>query len=915
VACLDANFIAQYFDLELTPAETDRLFSHIDACAACAQLFADTVVAQRNAAGPTEVDPSGSTMAEPAGRTTPGRRRRALPESRPALGKYEVERILGMGGMGVVYAARDPELDRKVAIKLLRPDSRISASTLRARLGREAQAMARLSHPNVINVYEIGTHGEQVFVVMELIDGVTLGEWLRDNERSWREIVQAFVAAGEGLAAAHRAGVVHRDFKPDNVLISREGRVCVTDFGLARIARSDSDPAAAPSGPVKALDTNMTYSGLLVGTPAYMAPEQMRGEPTDARADLFSFCVALYEALYGTRPFLGDQVDELRAAVERGKLAAPKRVVGPSEHRRAIERGLRSRPDERPASMGELLAILRVDPIARRRRRIAIAAAGVAAIAVAAGFVQLRRRTQLCLGGDARLAGIWDAQRRNAVHAAFIKTGSPAVESIWQGVARALDRYTSDWVAQRERVCEATRIRGEQSEALLDVRMQCLDDRLDEVRALTDVLMAADVRTLDRTADAVHALSSFADCAHLQSANAPRPVPAALKEEVERLKRRTDDAAAHERLGRAREAVDITSSVLAEPATAEHAPLRAQALAIRGTALIQLARLPEATAALKGAARTALESHEDARAVGAWLGLADIAGDRLEHLDEGLEWAALAGSMIVRLGRPNELELRRLITVSHIYEINRKFAESEAAARSALALTEGRMPVDEVTLAEAYDTLAGAIAERAPEESAALTERAIALLEHNGGGETTAVANKLYNLALTYDMLRREQDVERLMRRALAIHERVLDADHPSIVMELDQLGTALVDLGRFDEAEPVLQRALPLAIRRKEEIPVGEPEILWRLGMIQGHRHHYNEAIELLEKALAHPSVSADSGEVKFALAQVLWDAGRDRSRARALAAQAKTELKDVHPNTVPYVDGWLSSHPPRSK
>ncbi len=212
-----------------------------------------------------------------------------------------------MGGMGVVYAAHDSELDRRVAIKLLRRDASTAADVSRARLMREAQAMARLSHANVIDIYEIGSFGEHLFVVMELIDGVTLREWLRLAPRSWREIVRVFVAAGDGLAAAHRAGIVHRDFKPDNVLISTSGRICVTDFGLARINAHEVE--ASVSSPVGPRDSELaaapdhTYAGRLVGTPAYMAPEQMRGEPTDARADVFAFCAALYEALYGVRPY------------------------------------------------------------------------------------------------------------------------------------------------------------------------------------------------------------------------------------------------------------------------------------------------------------------------------------------------------------------------------------------------------------------------------------------------------------------------------------------------------------------------------------------------------------------------------------------------------------------------------------
>jgi serine/threonine protein kinase len=380
VGCLDEDLIAAYFALKLSADETARLFGHVDTCAECARLF-EAVVRARSVA------PSATT--DPSARTAPDLGKRPALEPIPSLGKYQVERVLGTGGMGVVYLARDPELDRRVAIKLLRPDARHHAGTLRAQLGREAQAMARLSHPNVINVYEIGAHGEQVFVVMELIDGTTLAAWLRERERSWREIVRAFVAAGEGLAAAHDAGVVHRDFKPDNVLISKDGRICVTDFGLARLDKSD-DARRATGSDERGLDATMTYAGLLVGTPAYMAPEQMRGEATDARSDVFSFCVALYEALYGTRPYLGGKLDELRASIESGQIEPPQRVVGPGAYRRAIERGLQPRPVDRPASMRELLAVLRQDPIAQRRRRALTAAALMLALVVAGAFVQLR---------------------------------------------------------------------------------------------------------------------------------------------------------------------------------------------------------------------------------------------------------------------------------------------------------------------------------------------------------------------------------------------------------------------------------------------------------------------------------------------------------------------------------------------
>jgi hypothetical protein len=247
MACVDENIFTAYFTFKLSPEETERLFAHVDVCAACARLFNEIAEAL------TERE-----LGEPS----------ASDGSPPKLGRYQIDRILGMGGMGVVYAGYDPELDRKVAIRLLQPDLKLTAGTLRARLVREAQAMAQLSHPNVINVFEIGTFGEQAFVVMELIDGVTLGQWLKQEPRTWREIVAAFVAAGAGLEAAHRQGIIHRDFKPDNVLVGKDGRICVTDFGLAR--RVEALEETATPSPVSPVDATVTRSGLLVGTPAYM---------------------------------------------------------------------------------------------------------------------------------------------------------------------------------------------------------------------------------------------------------------------------------------------------------------------------------------------------------------------------------------------------------------------------------------------------------------------------------------------------------------------------------------------------------------------------------------------------------------------------------------------------------------------
>ena len=274
------------------------------------------------------------------------------------IGRYRVVERLGSGAMGVVYSAVDERLGRKLAIKLLH-DSFNGDPTGRARLLREAQAMARLRHENVVLVYDVGTHGdgdEQVFIAMELAPGRTLDQWQSGAPRGPEEILARYLQAGRALAAAHRAGVLHRDFKPENVLVDAAGRVRVLDFGLARALAgpAEGDPADSLSEP-------LTRTGSILGTPAYMAPEQLRGEPTDARADQFSFCVALYEALYGERPF--GNVPRF-AAIEVTHVPKDSRV--PGHLRRALLRGLADAKEDRHADMDALLAALRPAVASRR---------------------------------------------------------------------------------------------------------------------------------------------------------------------------------------------------------------------------------------------------------------------------------------------------------------------------------------------------------------------------------------------------------------------------------------------------------------------------------------------------------------------------------------------------------------------
>jgi|GEM_PF-1491127 len=311
------------------------------------------------------------------------------------IGRFVVLRRLGAGGMGVVYLAYDNALDRRVAIKVIRS---LGAPDLvqTARMQREAQAMARLSHQNVLQIYEVGESEGSLFLAMEYVQGGSLGQWLYVHvsedmsvtpvARDWRAIVAMFIQAGRGLAAAHQAGLIHRDFKPDNVLVGDDGVARVGDFGLVRVVAADPALSMRGEAPSHASIAELTLTRAAMGTPAYMSPEQHAGLATDARTDQFSFCVALWEALYGERPFNGDTLEALARAVRGGPTAPPPGSRVPSWLRDALQRGLAVEPAQRWPTMEALLAVLASDPVARRRRRVLAAGAG-ALVAAAIGLL------------------------------------------------------------------------------------------------------------------------------------------------------------------------------------------------------------------------------------------------------------------------------------------------------------------------------------------------------------------------------------------------------------------------------------------------------------------------------------------------------------------------------------------------
>jgi formylglycine-generating enzyme required for sulfatase activity len=414
------------------------------------------------------------------------------------IGRYVIVERVGTGAMGVVYGAYDPELDRKVALKLIKPGQ--GKDTARARLLREAKAIARLQHPNVVAVHDVGVFEEQVFLAMEFVAGGTIKSWLAEKNRSWREILDVFIAAGRGLAAAHAAGLVHRDFKPDNVLLDKEHRPRVVDFGIARQAGGGDDELDGDTGDVaddgtatlrdssgKHALATLTKTGTWVGTPAYMAPEQFLGERGDEKSDQFSFCVALYEALYGERPFAGDDMLSISVNVTTEQLRPlPKDRGIPNWLRRVILRGLRSDPAARWDGMAPLIAALSSDPVAKLRNRVLVGAIAAVVVTAFAGAWQIvsRRRAE----SERQIAGYVEEGRRMTTAARGKAIEARDLRQQAFTAFDAMDRETGEALWRQTRaLLPAIDLAFEQAERAYEAAFMLDQSRTDHRARLVDI--------------------------------------------------------------------------------------------------------------------------------------------------------------------------------------------------------------------------------------------------------------------------------------------------------------------------------------------------------------------------------------------------------------------------------------------
>ena len=769
---------------------------------------------------------------DPEGRT-PGPRRRALELARgDEVGRYVILERVGAGGMGVVYAAWDPALDRKVALKLLHPGQ---ASDHEQRLEREAQAMARLTHPNVIGVHDVGEVEGRVFMAMEFVEGQTLGAWIAARERSWAEIVTVMRAAGEGLAAAHAQRLVHRDFKPDNVMIGAEGRVRVMDFGLVRAATTSTSggerrhealedledlPHMHASLEGGVLESQLTEAGSLLGTPAYMAPEQLRGDDADARADQFSFCVTLWRCLYGQRPFAGDTPLAVLFAVSEGRFAEPPadRDV-PVRVLRVLERGLAGDPSARWPDMRALLDALRDEPDARRRPWLLglVAVAVAVAAGTAAVVLEPPAPPKPCARAGEEIREDWSAEREAELAGVFGASELVYADETWARVGQHLDDWAGAWVEARRDSCEATELRQEQSAALLDLRMACLDRRRQRFAALLEVFGAADDAVIEKAVEAVEALPGLESCAdHAWLTSRSRvPEDTALAEAVANIEAQVQVVVAMTDAGRASAAAGQAEVLEREASELGWAPTIAEVAFERGRILAELGDFDAAYERFERAYFASRRSGHDEISILAASRLAYVLCIGLGDFDRAAGW--------IEHGRAEAARVEQDELAAEVESAAGILAYSRGSSKLALEAFERSIELQGSTetsdLATAHINIGSVLVRVDPsrtKEAFAHLDHGLAMLRRTLGSRHPTVAVALSNYATVHGDLRHFDEAASLLDQALELQIAAAGEDHPMTGLMQLNLSSNLVELGREDPA--MLARALDHA-RASERI------------------------------------------------------------------------------------------------
>jgi serine/threonine protein kinase/tetratricopeptide (TPR) repeat protein len=787
------------------------------------------------------------------------------PPEQWVAGRFLLGKELGRGGMGTVHEAYDSKLDRQVAIKLvggrLLPEHD-------ERLRREAQALAKLSHPNVVHIYDADTVDGQTFIAMELVQGETLDRWQR-APRTWQECLDVYLQAGRGLAAAHEAELVHRDFKPANCIIDAEGHVRVLDFGLAGTLRTDDDPPAVTQGSgVRISDhtdpgtgssdaaalsisrtapERLTKAGAVLGTRAYMAPEQLHPRKADARSDQFGFCVALYEALYGQLPFSDDPcpilLDMAHGATHR-PLPPPRDRAAPRWLHRIVVRGLSARSDARWPSMTELLGEIARRQRRAKQRRLFVTVGGLVCVALASLVSVLQRATLPCEQAQHGLHGIWDPAQQQRVGDAILATGHPGAPHTWTIVRREIDHYADDWTHASMQACEATLVHHDQSVDVLERRQRCLTRRRSALRDRVE-LLASNPRLVDDAVVLVTRLPRIEPCSDVEAlareAGAPSPEmelrASTLQEALERIR-------ALDLIGRHDEGLEAIAPLLEEARALAHPPVLAETLQLAGQLEVSVGNHDEAEVLLREARASGLPYEPAIRATA---GLVHIIGVERARPEAALELGLVAEELAQSPGLDPSLRADVLTAMAQVQTQRGDHFEARRLYSTAIELLEAQVGENHIALVEALDGQATAAHEQGQREAAERSSRrALEIREHWLGESHPAVAYQLANLAavLVKDRSRHVETLD-LCLRAARILDDAATPNPKRIAHAYVNLGAILSKMGRQTEAEEQLRRAIDAWRKAGQATHPRMAKAYFNLARVLHEQGRVSEAIE----------------------------------------------------------------------
>lgn len=898
--CLEENEIVDLVTGMLEPEEARAADAHIDQCAACRLVLIELArVFELKASNVSDAAVLEESKSSDGSDTGPSLTL-AIPEMArgTAIGRYVVLEFLGAGAMGVVFSAYDPELDRKVALKLIRMGTR--AKNARDRLVREARSVAQMAHPNVVVVHDVGEHDDaSVFMAMEFVDGGTLGEWLEAHPRTHPAILQAFVAAGRGLEAAHAAGIVHRDFKPMNVLMGSDERPRVTDFGLAfgDLERSSEVDFISSDDPG---DATLTRTGMLVGTPAYMAPEQFERSSVDARSDQFSFCVALYEALCGERPFAGRTVSELAANVVAGRLAEPEQLEAlPRYVRVVLERGLRADASERYPDMSALLTALTPEVSDRGSRWMLAsgAALGVAGFAYGVWATPADADTG-CDDGLQRIEAMWNEERRERLGSALTREIESTFEST--NVNRALtaiDHRVDAWAESHATVCAA----GASAEQL-----RCLEGVRTRLAAVIEALEVRGGAALFDAAPTALRIPPAAQCetdpgflGDPLSASSDGPNAEGWK--AYRLASKLYDLGAYPEA--------ITEASRARTVAEEHddVDLLPRASLVVGRSEVELGRLDDAERSFESAFMAAWAAHDTPVGLSSLARLVTLVGSSKGDQERAQLWLDIGVAATARVDGPSIEEAMFweaagvLAQSRNDWDTATEHHERALEMRSAL-LTPGHPDIiSSLHHLSGIDYEIGNVARGLERSREVLRHRIETLGEEH---PNVVFARSALAIGLIYAG-EVDEAIEQL-EAALEVGTRVLGEFNPVLGAPRTNLASALNRKGEHAKALKIYRDVLETweTARGKDHVSVGLAHnnlgsTARKLGDLDAARHHYEQAIAIWEAQLGPDHARLAAG--LSGLAVVLVDQG-SCEEARPLAERAEGIMAplDANPRSV---------------